>query len=206
MKNEFLKLGEASILITEVTENVDELLKLFQLSDSEEIEFNNIVSDKRKLEYLGVRIALKELLNKKPEINYDENGKPHLADESFHISISHTKNYIAVMIHPSRRVGIDIEFRNDKIQKIYKRFLSETEQLHLSNINDIRPLHIAWSVKEALYKIIGKEAVDFAKQLEILPFELQNSGQLAAKHVLSEKKFELYYKITTDYTLAYCVE
>ena len=109
------------------------------------------------------------------------------------------------MAHPTQLVGIDIEVPTDKIQKIYKRFLSTIEQEELSNGNDISQLHLAWSAKEALYKIIGKEAIDFAKQLRIFPFDVKPAGEISALHIESETHYQLHYIQNPAYALVYCI-
>lgn len=110
------------------------------------------------------------------------------------------------MAHPTRKVGIDIECPTDKIQKVYKRFLSIAEQEDLSNGKDNRKLLLAWSAKEALFKIIGKEAIDFANQLRIFPFEIKSSsGEIKAQHIPTKSHYQLFYQQTEKYTLVYCL-
>ena len=205
MKHEVIVIGDAKIMVWELTESIESLKEQLILSDSDKTAFNKIASDKRKLEFLSIRVALKSLLGKEIQIKYDSEGKPHLSDQSYHISISHSNKWIAVMAHTSRNVGIDIECPSDKIQKLYQRFLSITEQKELSNGNDIRQLLLAWSGKEALYKIIGREAVDFANQLRIFPFEVKPSGEMKAQHIPSESFYKLFYQLTEQYTLVYCL-
>ncbi len=203
--NKQISINGANLLVWEIDESADELLKKFEQIDYYSDEYTKIISEKRKREFLGLRLALKELLGTNVMVSYDSNGKPCLTDNSFHISISHSGKWIAVMAHPTRVVGIDIECPSDKIQKLYTRFLSKTEQEELSQGKDLKQLQLAWSVKEALYKIIGKEAVDFAKQLHIFPFEVKTEGEINAKHVLTEKHYKLSYFQTDAYTLVYCL-
>jgi len=205
MKHEVIVIGDAKIMVWELTESIESLKEQLILSDSDKTAFNKIASDKRKLEFLSIRVALKSLLGKEIQIEYDSEGKPHLSDQSYHISISHSNKWIAVMAHTSRNVGIDIECPTDKIQKLYQRFLSITEQKELSNGKDIRQLLLAWSGKEALYKIIGREAVDFANQLRIFPFEVKPSGEIKAQHIPSDSFYKLFYQLTEQYTLVYCL-
>lgn len=200
-----ISIDEAKILVLEINESADELFEKFDQIDFYSEEYNKISSEKRKREFLGVRLALKELLGTNVMVSYDSNGKPCLQDNSYHISISHSGKWIAVMAHPTRVVGIDIECPSDKIQKMYTRFLNEKEQEELSQGKDLKQLQLAWSVKEALYKIIGKEAVDFAKQLHIFPFEVKTEGEINAKHVLTEKQYKLSYFQNEAYTLVYCL-
>ena len=205
MKSELITFSDAMLLVWELTESIETLKEQLNLVDSDKIALEKIVSEKRKLEFLGIRVAFKTLLGKEIEIEYDGNGKPSLKDKSYQISISHSKNWIVVMAHPNRLVGIDIECPTDKIQKLYKRFLGIDEQKDLSNGKDNRQLLLAWSGKEALYKIIGNEAVDFANQLRIFPFVVKPSGEIKAEHIPTNTFYRLIYQLTQNYTLVYCL-
>lgn len=205
MIHHLTQLKDATLLVWELTENIKDLKEQLNLTEPDNSKFDKIVSDKRKLEFLGVRVALKTLLGKEAQIEYNEDGKPHLSNMSYQISVSHSNKWIAVMAHPTQKVGIDIECPTDKIQKLYKRFLSITEQEELSNGKDNRQLLLAWSAKEALFKIIGKEAVDFANQLRIFPFEVKSFGEIKAQHIPTESLYQLFYHQTDKYTLVYCL-
>jgi 4'-phosphopantetheinyl transferase len=198
-----ISIDGASLLVLDNNESMNELIQ--ELDNVDFSEFSKLVSDKRKLEYLGVRVALKQLLGCEKTIIYDTDRKPSLSDNSFNISVSHSGKWIALMAHPTRLVGIDIEVPTEKIKKIYNRFLSETEQNQLSNGENMNQLMLAWSAKEALYKIIGKDAVDFANQLHIFPFELKDEGKLSAEHIASKQKYQLQYIQNKFFTLVYCI-
>jgi 4'-phosphopantetheinyl transferase len=198
-------IDNAKLLVWEITQSIDELVSVFNNFALFAVDFEKINSDKRKLEFLGTRWLLKILLGKETNVKYTADGKPYLNDESYHISLSHSGKWMAVMIHPTKQVGIDIECPTDKIQKVYKRFLNETEQVELSDGKNIKQLQIAWSAKEALYKIIGKEAIDFANQLRLLPFEVQTEGRITAQHLVTNTVYQLTYTQTAAYTLVYCI-
>lgn len=198
-------IDNAKLLVWEISQSIDELVSGFEDFTLFAADFEKINSDKRKLEFLGTRWLLKILLGKETNVLYTDEGKPYLNNGSYHISLSHSGKWMAVMIHPTKQVGIDIECPTDKIQKVYKRFLSETEQLELSGGKDIKQLQIAWSAKEALYKIIGKEAIDFANQLQLLPFEVQKEGRITAQHITTNTVYQLTYTQTAAYTLVYCI-
>ena len=206
MKQDFtstIMYEDAQLLIFELTESIDELYKQLDFVNIE--EFSRIVSEKRKSEYLAVRVTMKKMLGSEKIIIYDTDGKPTLSDESFQISISHSANWIAVMAHPTRSVGIDIEVPTEKMKKLYKRFLSETEQKELSNGEHLNLLMLAWSAKEALYKIIGMEAVDFAKQLRIYPFEVKETGTFTGEHIPTKNQYKIQYIQNQDFVLTYCI-
>ena len=203
IERNIISIDGAKLLIFEITESVDEL---FQKLDFVDItEYSELKSDKRRLEYLGVRIALKNLLGVEKHVCYNKEGKPFFLDNSYELSISHSGRWIAVMAHYINQVGIDIEVPTDKVGKLYKRFLNETEQKELSDGKNPSQLLIAWSAKEALYKIIGQQAVDFANQLHIFPFEMNNEGIINAEHIPSKQKYLLHYIQNEAYTLVYCI-
>jgi phosphopantetheinyl transferase len=190
-------------LVLEIDKNIDELKN--QLTDYNKTDFEKISSEKRKKEFLGIRIALKELLNYEAQIIYDETGKPFLSDNSYNISISHSGKWVAVIAHPTRNVGIDIEVCSTKIQKVFTRFLSKTEQTELSNGTNIEQLQLAWSAKESLYKIIGNQAVDFAKSLRVFPFDITDKGTIIAQHIPTKTLYKLSYIHNSTYSLVYCI-
>jgi 4'-phosphopantetheinyl transferase len=197
--------GDARGIVWEMVGSWEEMLQKFDQPELYIDALEKRASAHRKREFLGVRLALKALLGKELVVIYNEDGKPFIADNSLHISISHSKNWIAVLVHPSLEIGIDIECPSPKIEKVYTRFLSKLEQQEIYIGNDPRKLYLAWSAKEALYKIIGKEAVDFAKQLRILPFNLKNKGEISALHIPSLQKYKLFYLQNEAYTLVYCL-
>lgn len=200
-----LQIEDGKLLIWKVTESIDELLLEIEHPDTI-ADFQKIKTTKRQFEFLSVRVALKKLLGREFYIFYTDSGKPFLQKSCYNIGISHSGVWIVVAAHPALQIGVDIECPTDKIQKLYKRFLSEREQADLSNGTNIKQLQIAWSAKEALYKIIGQEAVDFATQLRICPFDAEEeSGELWMEHTVNAKLYNLYYFQNTDYTLVYCI-
>lgn len=198
----------AKILIWELTETWEELLKQFDKNEIDSLELSTFHTDKRKKEYLSVRLALKTLLNRKIKICYDDEGKPFLSDYFAEIGISHSGQWMAVITHPTQKVGIDVERFQPKISTISERFLSneELEKIYEKEESKIKKLTLLWSAKEALFKVIGKEAVDFSRQLLILPFEMKKSGKMKALHLPRKKLYELDYELTEEYAMVYLID
>jgi len=192
------------VLVKQMTGTADELIEKLGNFDAYKPEYSKLTTEKRKLEFLNIRVGLNTMLGKNVIILYDERGKPYIADNEWHISVSHSRNLLALAAHPSKCVGIDVEFYSERVQRIYKRFLSENEQEELFGDNDIEKLMMAWSAKEALYKIIGNDAVDFAQQLRIFPFSKSESGEIEAEHIPSQRRFRLKYCSTSEYVFVYC--
>lgn len=86
-------------------------------------------SDRRKLEWLSVRVLLYSMLQEDKEIGYSSEGKPHLTDNSSFISISHTKGYVAVILSSVAPVGIDIEQYGQRVKRVYDRFIRSDERV-----------------------------------------------------------------------------
>ena len=197
----------SKICIVENRFSIDELLA--ELSDPHlyRNDLEKLKTEHRKKEFLGIRLALKNALNgEEKEIEYTYYGKPVLKDGSYKISFSHCQNCVAVMVHPTMEVGIDVEAPSSKLEKIHTRFLGKKELENYQALNSFDYLRVAWSVKEALYKIIGETAYNFAEQLYILPYELQKEGILYAIHTDTNKKYKVNYLLNETYTLAYCID
>lgn len=189
------------ILIWDVTESCDTLLS--QLAAVNRDEYEQFSNEKRRKEYLAARVALKTLLGYEASIQYTNERKPYISNGE-NVSITHSATKVAVMINKQHPVGIDIELFSPKIGQLFTRFMSEAEQSDFHHGVDIRQLQIVWSAKEAMYKIIGMSAVDFANQLRILPFTPSTAGSIECIHLPENKKYTLNYRLEGDYTLVYC--
>jgi phosphopantetheinyl transferase len=169
-----------SIVVWQSKEPIAELLKNANLNKEELAEWNSFQSEKRKREWLTVRNALKTLVSddESSTIIYDSNGKPHLSKSS--ISISHSHEFIAVMISDSPSIGIDIEVVHPRIEILSRKFLSEKEKPDLSDTRHLEKLHVLWGAKEVLFKIHSIGGIDFKKDLFVHPFNYENPGLLTA--------------------------
>ena len=126
-------------------------------------------------ERFASRVLLKELLGEEVRVDYHSTGAPFLACVPLYISISHTKDYVAVILD-ERPTGIDIEYRSDRILKIRSRFMNPEEEAGIDPGHEVEHLLIHWCAKETLFKIIGQEGVDFQKHLHVNPFPYLPSG------------------------------
>jgi len=204
MKNKVLELDHCHIIIAEITETTEELIPLLENFHSYENEFNQIKAAKRKKEYISVRILVNILMQKNVIIAYDNVHKPYLINSEYTISISHSGIYFALMVSRKGLAGIDIEGRTNRVFKVRERYLDRNElEFMMVDNGDTRALEIAWSAKEALYKVIGNEAYDF-HTLKIKPFHADLQGSLKANFEPAEKEFTLHYIQNEDYTLVYC--
>ena len=197
---------EAGVLgIWKLNETATDLISQFQFSDSEQKEFSKIKNEKRKLEYLATRLLLQKLLNKKAKIEYLISGKPLLKNSSLNLSISHSADFVAVIIS-EKKIGIDIESTNRNIGKIADKFLSKKELLQIEKSGNIQlSTTLYWSAKEAIFKCTDEDGIQFNEQICIPLFEIKKEGKFTG--TLNKKtEYKLWYKFYENNIIVYCVE
>lgn len=147
-----------NIGIWHLTETVEQIEPLINLFENEKIYYNNIKNDKRKREWLVARVLLARIIEKQPNIKYSKYGKPFLVNnDNINISITHSKNYVGVILANNKKVGIDIETISDRVENVKHKFLNNRE-LEWCNTQEF--MTICWSAKETIFKIYEKE-LDF---------------------------------------------
>lgn len=189
-----------------ITETASALIERLPHSAEELRAARRFGSLSRQKEWLATRVLLQELCGEYKEIRYRPDGAPYLADGSHAISISHTRGYAAVMLSsPDRRVGIDIEYPSRRVLKVQDRFLSPQEKNFIDPAHEVNHLLVCWCVKEALYKLLGKEGLQFDRDLELLPFPLQSFGDIEVLSRVTppgESLLSVRYVVTDDYVIA----
>jgi 4'-phosphopantetheinyl transferase len=162
--------------IWELAESSQSLLKEFQLSDSETEEFVKISNEKRKCEFLAVRLLLQQMLQEKTEIRYNYTGKPFLNNSSYHISIAHSCD-LAIVLLTDKNSGTDVEKITRNTDKIADRFLSKDERRWIGETTNPQLTQIlCWCAKEAIYKNACLPDIEFQKNIFIQPFHPLNEG------------------------------
>ena len=180
-----------------IEEQAEDLYSQLQLNDDEKAFVGNIINGKRHLHWLGTRVLLRTMLdtNEYIDCQVDEHGKPYLVSLPYHISLSHSFDYAAVMISRKSPVGIDIEQVKEKVERIASRFLSPGELAFIDPQQKIDHLYACWCAKEAVYKCYGQKEVSFMDDILIKPFEFNKAGQ--ANAILTKGAAKI------DYTVGY---
>ena len=163
-------------------------------------EISLIRSESQRKQRLAVRALLNEVFEEKMYLNHHDNGKPFLENCVTNISITHTEKYVAIITHDEDDLGIDIESLDRDFSAVEKKALSEEEidDLDLDKRNE--QLAIYWCAKEAIFKRMSQNRVDFAEQIEVEKFHPKGEGELEATFIHKdghEEEFELEY-ITFD--------
>lgn len=192
--------------IWEINEDYESLYSRVKLIEEEKNILGNFQNYQRKLEWLSVRVLINNLLKQECRIIYNESHKPSLADNSYHISISHSRNLTSILISMNKRVGIDLEFMSHQIHNIANKFINEKEIITSNPAQERLHLYIHWCAKEALYKICDKQDINFKKNLTIYPFELQKEGKIngLVHNRYGEEHFQLNYFVIDGYVIVWC--
>lgn len=200
--------GSLVVGVWKVEETIDRLRSLFRHFTFYEEGFSRFKADKRRQEWLAVRLLLKELCGEEKEIAYLLSGKPYLVDGSFFVSFSHTAGYVAVALHPSVEVGVDIEQYGTRVKRVAHKFIREDEKPSIVSGDEIYGLLLHWSAKETMFKLMEDEGVDFIDHLHIQPFEVGKSGSFLASEYRSghNRRFRIHYDTHPDFVLTYGVQ
>ncbi len=182
------------LAVWQITESSGELHSFFTPEEFNETIFHDIQFEKRKVEWLAIRVLLKQMIGNGFEIYYTEVGKPMIKHPLYkHIGISHSRDFAAVYIHQHHAVGIDIESMARNYATVKKRYLSEPELQQVSESPMLQCIY--WCAKEAVFKLVDNEGVDFRKQIHVLPF-LPGSDIFFVRYVFDnqEKTLQLQYE------------
>lgn len=147
----------AELFFWKITESVEELSEL--MPDGKEMldeVYRRFKSPQRRKEWLATRALLQSTPHNGSKIVYNTNGAPQLSDGNKQISISHTKELIAIAISDTR-VGIDIEHEERDALSITRLFLTEKEKMQFSNDSKDEALRL-WTTKEAAFKLASENA------------------------------------------------
>ena len=98
-----------------------------------------------------------------PVVGHHPDGAPFLPGRPReYISISHSATHAAVAVS-NAPIGIDIEQPRPQLERVAARFLSEREQAAAQSIGN--GLLKAWTAKEAVFKAVPEQGVDFARDI-----------------------------------------
>lgn len=204
------------VAVWHVTESYEELLSMLPDADSVQHEAEQkFSSESRRVEWTAVRVLLYSILDRQIHIDYNEQGAPLLPDyERLHISISHTRGYVAIALSETAMVGVDVEQiehlgesskplgvkrKEPKIERVKSRFMREDEYAE-TMIGKL--LH--WSSKETVYKLLGRKGADFREEMRVAPFdETQYEGTFPLEDLKKGEIYIVYYKVFEEFVLTF---
>jgi phosphopantetheinyl transferase len=197
---------DTEFAIWKIEEPAEELYNQLQLDDEEKAYYERLKAGKRNLHWLGTRVLLRKMLKTDEYIDckVDAHGKPYLVSLPYHISLSHSFDYAAVMIG-KEPVGIDIEQVKEKVERIAHKFMRKKELAFIADANKIQQLYVCWCAKEAVYKCYGQKEISFLDNILLEPFQFEGHGYVDAHLHKDGLKldYEVDYLQYEDYMVGY---
>jgi phosphopantetheinyl transferase len=154
----------SSRLIVEVIQSEEILLAL--ASPEDRVYVKQFGSAKRRCEVLTWRAMVRRELGDEVAISHDEYGAPQVDTPNIYISISHSRDRVALHISDSP-CAVDIEDTTRNFRNVSSKYLSRTEQLLAERYDLFAEM---WCAKEALYKYYKKGVLDLVNDMVISDF------------------------------------
>jgi phosphopantetheinyl transferase len=199
------KTTQGQLGIWYLTETESDLLELYTPSQKTIHALRAFTHPHRRAQWLATRLLLHHL-HPNEQISYDGHGRPWLSVPDCYISISHNKDYIAILT-ANESCGIDIERIHPKIQRIASKFLKAHELERALEQPNPERLTIYWCAKETAYKVYGKKNVSLKDHITVEPFALHENGtvkvELHHENVTFDRR--LQYERMNDIMLAFTV-
>lgn len=158
-------MAELTVYILNTSSVKERLSYVLSILDKNRIDKGSkFVNEKDQLQCYGAGYLIRKYLPNK-EILEHKNGKPYFAGGPF-FNISHSGNFVALAVHETNEVGVDIERIDEKKVDAIKFTLNEQEK----QTTDIETLFRMWSNKESLLKCMSSNLNDI-KKLNGFPLE-----------------------------------
>lgn len=200
---ERLPIGDDALLLIAPVGDIEELER--EATEQELLSIKGISSPRRRAERLSWRRALRKGIDEGIIIEYDPQGAPIIKNSQYkHISVSHCRDRVAVLLS-ARECGVDIECRDRRFSAIAERYLTEEEHLVASKANFDRQtfLALAWSAKEALYKMLRREGLDLCRDLRIVAISPKQQSIVAEAY---GEPVELRYILDCGHQIVYAIK
>lgn len=196
------------LAVWKVKEENSFFLSALGLSKKERTDYDKMRPHRQK-EWLSSRYLLHFISAEKERkrLVKTESGKPSIQGCNRFISLSHSKDMVAVMISDDR-VGLDIQKEEAKISRIQHKFISEQEYASIPEENLLAYYHVFWGAKESMYKAYGLKELEFKDHMHLYPFrfyknELEIKGWVRKDMVAQDYDISVE-RIARSY-LIYCI-
>ena len=162
-------------------------------------------NDGRKLEFLAIRAlmyemlrvngASKGLLSHAGDFTHNGQGKPLF--RGYHVSISHTKGYAALILSKKSEVAVDIEYMSDRVERIASKFLRKDERA-----DSLDAKLVYWCAKETVFKLFSEENLLF-EDMRVKPFDTMADWACDVENLKSGKTARVDFELAMDFVLTY---
>lgn len=162
-------------------------------------------NDGRKLEFLAIRALMYEMLRVNGASkgllshagDFTHNGQDKPLFRGYHVSISHTKGYAALILSKKSEVAVDIEYMSDRVERIASKFLRKDER---ADSLDSKLVH--WCAKETVFKLFSEENLLF-EDMRVKPFDTMSDWACDVENLKSGKTARVDFELAMDFVLTY---
>lgn len=130
-----------------------------------------------------------------PMIGHAALGQPLL--RGYHVGVTHTKGYAALMLSKSCDVACDIEHFSDRVERIKSKFLRKDEKA-----DDLDSLLVHWCGKETVYKLFPEDNLQFS-QMRVGPFSTMSDWACEVENMKRGEKVRVDFELTMQFVLTY---
>lgn len=130
-----------------------------------------------------------------PMIGHAASGQPLL--RGYHVGVTHTKGYAALMLSKSCYVACDIEHFSDRVERIKSKFLRKDEKA-----DDLDSLLVHWCGKETVYKLFPEDNLQFS-QMRVGPFSTMSDWACEVENMKRGEKVRVDFELTMQFVLTY---
>ena len=195
-----------SLGLWQMDETVEQLVEAYPLLQAYRSQMEEkYKNDGRKLEFLAIRAlmyemlrvngASKGLLSHAGDFTHNGQGKPLF--RGYHVSISHTKGYAALILSKKSEVAVDIEYMSDRVERIASKFLRKDER---ADSLDSKLVH--WCAKETVFKLFSEENLLF-EDMRVKPFDTMSDWACDVENLKSGKTARVDFELAMDFVLTY---
>lgn len=199
---------QVSLGLWQMDESVSQLYEQYPWLQAHKAELDKrYKNDARKLEFLVARVLLRHMLEvagcsesqilQVGDISHRADGKPLL--KGYHISVSHTQGFVALVLSKSHEVAVDIEYFSDRVQRIASKFMRKDEKAR-----GLDELLVHWCAKETIFKLFSDDHLPF-DQMRVAPFDTMSDWACEVENLKSSKKVRVDFELTMEFVLTYAM-
>ena len=191
------------LALWKLTEDLSFLENKAKMTSPDLAQYSKITNEVRKKEWLAVRILLNEVLGFWPVISYMDSGKPILNNHTRHLSISHSREMVGILLCTSPFAGIDIEKMSRNIDSVLPRFLSNEELENINRTNNPFDKILHWCAKEAVFKSVNESNIEFSSRIKIAKIDFNGTMQAIFNSKEGEILFHLNFMLIDQHIVVW---
>lgn len=170
-----------------------------KLSDIREEDFPAMAETKnegRKLEIFAV-YSLLRLMTGEDNLSIEHTTSRRPLLDGWHVSVSHTRGYAALILSRKKNVAVDIEYTSERVNRIVSHFVRYDEPAVTT-----RERLVCWCAKETAYKYYSEQDLKYF-EMRMGPVPAGDEGIIEVECLPLGKTLHVHYQVKSEYTLTY---